>query len=316
MNYLVNPSAWGGVFAVPGQVVDRYIKLASGNQLKVLLIFLSCRAGEMFSVEETARTLSLPEAEVTAALEQFRAWGLLYHGTESFQPDEKPAEKTRDKPVEKSGVYPEKKYHNVIKVTQFDPRTIAEEIGHNPDFDALINYCEEKIYGDVLKPAQLNLLANMLLYYDLSPEVSRMALDFCKSRGKIAPSAVLKMCADMCNSECRTVADAEAFLFKQEDMVAETLRRKFKMSGFSQNQADLLEKWRHSYKFTPEMIELAFDKTLDNTGKKSFKYMDEILTDWKREGITDEAGAALYNARHKEKTDDGLCAPTFDITKW
>ena len=36
----IDLGSWGSVFAVPCDVVDRYLKLASGNALKVLLILI------------------------------------------------------------------------------------------------------------------------------------------------------------------------------------------------------------------------------------------------------------------------------------
>ena len=40
MDYIVNTGSWGSLFAVPDCVVDDYIKLASGQAVKVLLYVL------------------------------------------------------------------------------------------------------------------------------------------------------------------------------------------------------------------------------------------------------------------------------------
>ena len=48
MNYMINLGSWGSVFAVPSDVVDKYIKIASGSSIKVLLYFLR-HCGEQLS---------------------------------------------------------------------------------------------------------------------------------------------------------------------------------------------------------------------------------------------------------------------------
>ena len=47
MNYSLDAGAWSSVFAVPSSVVDKYIKLADGTSLK-LLLFLLRHGGESF----------------------------------------------------------------------------------------------------------------------------------------------------------------------------------------------------------------------------------------------------------------------------
>ena len=64
MNYKVNPDALSAVFMVPSQIVDKHIKLAGGQQLKVLLWTLR-HAGEGFDMEKLCRDLnfSVPDAQ-------------------------------------------------------------------------------------------------------------------------------------------------------------------------------------------------------------------------------------------------------------
>ena len=64
MNYKVNPDSLSAVFMVPSQIVDQHIKLAGGQQLKVLLWTLR-HAGEGFDMEKMCRDLnfSVPDAQ-------------------------------------------------------------------------------------------------------------------------------------------------------------------------------------------------------------------------------------------------------------
>ncbi|WP_411655373.1 hypothetical protein [Anaeromassilibacillus sp. SJQ-1] len=65
--YLLNLGVWNAVFAVPCAVVDQYIKIASPNQLKVLLWVLR-HADHGFEAKEPAQALGLSEDAVGEAL--------------------------------------------------------------------------------------------------------------------------------------------------------------------------------------------------------------------------------------------------------
>ena len=58
MNYKLNLGCWGSVFAVPSDVVDKYIKIAGGSNIKVLLFFLR-HSGEQVTDEIIADALSM-----------------------------------------------------------------------------------------------------------------------------------------------------------------------------------------------------------------------------------------------------------------
>ena len=53
MSYTVNLGCWGSIFAVPSDVVDKYLKIAGSAQLKVLLWILR-HSGENFEVDTIA----------------------------------------------------------------------------------------------------------------------------------------------------------------------------------------------------------------------------------------------------------------------
>ena len=65
--YLLNLGAWNTIFAVPCAVVDQYLKIASPNQLKVLLWVLR-HADHGFEPKEPAQALGLSEDAVEEAL--------------------------------------------------------------------------------------------------------------------------------------------------------------------------------------------------------------------------------------------------------
>ena len=76
MNYNINLGGWNSIFAVPSDVVDKYIKIASGSNIKVLLYFLR-HCGELLNDEIIATALSMNEEDVKDALSFWVQVGLL-----------------------------------------------------------------------------------------------------------------------------------------------------------------------------------------------------------------------------------------------
>lgn len=82
--YNFAPQAWNSVFAVPGDVVDKYIKLAGAAQLKVLLWLLRNNSQD-FSAKDIAASLSMQTPDVRDCIEFWVEAGLLYKNTSNHQ---------------------------------------------------------------------------------------------------------------------------------------------------------------------------------------------------------------------------------------
>ena len=76
MNYKLNLGCWGSVFAVPSDVVDKYIKIAGGSSIKVLLFFLR-HSGEQVTDEIIANALSMNCEDVNDSLSFWKQVGLM-----------------------------------------------------------------------------------------------------------------------------------------------------------------------------------------------------------------------------------------------
>ena len=63
----------------------------------------------------------------------------------------------------------------------------------------------------------------------------------------------------------------------------------------SSKEKDYIEHWFTDLGYGPELIKLAYDRTVDNTGKVAFPYLNKILNRWKEKGVCtpDEAVAEM-----------------------
>ena len=101
MNYNINLGGWNSIFAVPSDVVDKYIKIASGSNIKVLLYFLR-HCGELLNDEIIATALSMNEEDVKDALSFWVQVGLLTMSDGVYSPMQAVPEAAR--PQEKEPV--------------------------------------------------------------------------------------------------------------------------------------------------------------------------------------------------------------------
>lgn len=91
MSYSVNLGSWGSIFAVPTDVVDKYIKIAGSAQLKVLLWVLR-HSGESFELETVAQQLNMDSFDVNDCLEFWISFDILKKNGDVIFPSDKPVQ--------------------------------------------------------------------------------------------------------------------------------------------------------------------------------------------------------------------------------
>ncbi len=76
MKYTVDLGCWGSIFAVPTDVVDKYLKIAGSAQLKVLLYILR-HSGEDFDIESISAQLNMGTFDVKDCIEFWSSFNII-----------------------------------------------------------------------------------------------------------------------------------------------------------------------------------------------------------------------------------------------
>ena len=76
MSYTVNLGCWGSIFAVPTDIVDKYLKISGSAQLKVLLYILR-HSGEQFDIETIAQYLNMGTFDVKDCIEFWSSFNII-----------------------------------------------------------------------------------------------------------------------------------------------------------------------------------------------------------------------------------------------
>lgn len=312
MNYSLNAGEWNSVFAVPSSVVDKYIKIAGGNSLK-LLLFLLRHGGESFSEKELKEALGFRlEGELEDAAQFWAQRGIVrFEGApDTALSPAAPAEEAVSEPAEQltlSEVRPDKAPLPARRVGEgslfYTSGDINRIINRDSNTKAFFKNAEG-IYGRAMTQKELQSTASLIDYYGLPIPVALTLLDHC-FRIKKTSIAYIQKCAESWSEDginTLDLAEERIRLVTRRGSVEDGLKAAMEMkSAFAPKQKEFIRTWSEEWGFGEDMIMLAYDITLNSTGKLSFPYMNKILESWRAEGITTAEGARRKQEEYKTK---------------
>lgn len=299
----------GHLFTVPAAVADHFLKLASGDQLKVLLYVL-CHADTALTAEQIALQCGVRPEAVEEALVFWQSVNIL-----SEQPSNVPAVRQNAGTAEPAPVPapapdtpPAREPLQVTStVWAITPSELAERIQADKTIADMFSIAERNAGGLLNHTVQKSLLW-MHEYLGLSPDIIVMLAAYCSEIGCFQVRYMEKIALEW---QERGIVTHEA---AQQDIQRMETARSFTgliMKMFEMNrkptakQQSYIDGWAIKG-FSPELIRLAYEKTRDATDDKlSFPYLDTILQRWDAAGIrTPEAAeqdAAAFQASKQKK---------------
>ena len=306
MKYSISPCAWSNAFAVPAQIVDKHIKIASGQQLKVFLWLLRHNADE-FDVEKLASGVGMTVADVCDNLQYWIEAGLVFKdGTEPVEikvkePAKPKAETKKAEPKEEE---PQKV--QLLSLPDITPThdQVAKRLLEAPELKYLYQEAQLKLGKTIGYDTQAKLLM-IHDHYGLPVEIILTIIEYAVLQGKTSMAYISKVSKDWGEKEINTLEKADEQLKRLcED---ETLWKGF-CSMFSvdppkytEKRSEYLKKWNKQLGFSLEMIYLAYEETLNNIDKVNFTYTDSILQNWHTQKInTPSMLAGAKNERLKK----------------
>lgn len=293
MEYSLNAGVWNEVFAVPSGVVDKYIKLASGNALK-LLLFLLRHGGKKFDAEILRAELGFEElGELEDAALFWVQRGIISadNGKNAVKLGAAAAEDKSGVPAD-APAEPPKRAIPKAKPPVMSGGEIAKSINSSPEMKALFA-AAENLFGKGLSKSDSETISNLTGYYGLPCDVALMLIGYCtnlkEKRGKkITANYISTVAQNWSDEEIMTVrlADEKIRALERQSGVEQRLCEKMGLtSNLSKEIRNLIKIWTCDWGFGEDMIMLAYDETIDNTGSWSKAYINKILENWKNQGI-------------------------------
>lgn len=248
---------------LPREVLP-HLKGASSDELKALLYFF---AEPESSVADAALALGLTVAQTEAAIAFWRGAGIF-------------EESTGKKKAVISDTSPFRNY---------DSETIANALSSNEGF-ALICRVAGDSMGKILTKNDHSTLFYLFDYVGIPAEMLCGVIELCCSEGKKNMQYVFKKAIALYEDGIDSYDRFEQYLARREAINSSIgkLRRLCGMGdrALSSNEKKTFDCWFGEWGFSDEMIELAYEKTVDATGKFSIKYMNGILRRWHESGYT------------------------------
>lgn len=252
MNYKVNPDSLSAVFMVPSQIVDQHIKLAGGQQLKVLLWTLR-HAGEGFDMEKMCRDLNFSVPDAQDYLQYWVETGILVSdgntkAVSAFAPT---------KPEKKEEPATQKKELPDIVPSRPTAAEIAQRAEESADIKFLLLETQNKLGRTIGYDGQCTLLM-MHDTYGIPVEVILMIIEYAVSIGKSSFHYIASIGKDWGEREIDTIEKADEQISRLNS-VNSVWASFAAMAGLSnsrptQAQTKYIITWNREWGFSPEMI--------------------------------------------------------------
>lgn len=300
MTITIKNNAWCSMFGVPTCVVDQYLKLATPSQLKVLLYLLR-NGSQSMEAAQVAEALNLTAELVEEAV-------LFWQQTDLFdkEPEEKPVP-TAPQPVAAM--------QRSSSEVQLQPTEMAAAIRTSGDLQTLFRMTEQQL-GRPINHMEQRSLVWLHDYLGFQSDMILTVLGYCYSVDKSSIAYAERILIDWWNQGITTLQQAQSTI-KQMEQSRTYLSRIMKLFEMHRNptpkQKEYIEQWQQ--KNIPfDLIRYAYEKTIEQTDKLSFPYINRILTVWADAGfqnrlevdthdkLEQNSGALKSGGKKKEKS--------------
>ena len=257
------------VCALPAEDADKLISAGDGD-CALLYIYLLRRGQQPDS--ELCRALGWQAGRLRAAAEKLRACGLLSGGG---------AAPGRSGPED--------------ALPEYSAEDVVRRSGEDPAFRGILAETE-RLLGRTLSGADTRALFGIYDFLGLPVDVIMELLHHCaeQSRLKYGPGRVPTMrqiekeAFNWANLEIMTIDRAEEYIKSRAERrdACEALKLAFGIRdrALTATERTYLEGWLEQG-FTQEALELAYDKTVTNTGQLKWQYMNRIIQSWQSKGL-------------------------------
>lgn len=323
--YSTGAGAWSNVFAVPADVVDKYIKLAGASQLKVLLWLLrnSCRRDKI-TANDIAVALNMDPIDVKDCMEFWINVGLFHKSNDNAVTSETVADIQQELPQSFSApVQATVEYKDVTlnptatatiseiknnmesytppsrtiaRVEKPDPVAVAQRISVDDGFAILLQEAETIL----ARPLTHNDSSTLLMLHDsdgLPYEVITMILYFAKSENKIKMKYIETLGRDWGDAGVDTIEKAEEkineIMMTKEAWYIASSAFGLKNAGTpTKKQIEFADLWVNKWGYGEDMLRVAYETCVNSRGEFNISYINGIIKKWHSDGILTEKDLA------------------------
>lgn len=326
MPYTINLGEWNDIFVVPRSVVNKHIKLAKEDFIKVLLVLLA-NSGSLLDEKTIGEICGISPENVADALLYWENCNIIkackdgeYKPSESFNAAKADSNAKETIIAEKEPI----KTHTIAKnvkiksssamaMTSFE---ISKRIESTDELKWVVSETE-RLFGRFLTQSETSVLVTMFDLAKVPADVIVMAVEYCVSIDKANVRTIEKTAYSWIDMGFDTHEKVEAYINKLTAQKNNESLIKTAFGIWNQNlttkQKEFISTWIDEWNFSIEMIKLAYEKCVDNTAKLSFPYINKVLLKWNEANISSPEGVEAYeNTRKSKKSPSSLDVGEFE----
>ena len=315
MKYKIERKNWGQFFTVPYNVVSKHIKLCSGDFLKVLLFILSSDKNEIVSEDISDATgistdiiddaiVYWSQAEVFSVLNvtvlKNKEIKPIHTSTNSSSSGISPTKNSEtisilpaENPSDKSL---EKKSH-----VKYSSKDVADIVNSQKEIKEMFSQLEIILKRNLRFSEQCGYI-NLVENYGFPVASVLMLVQYCEDIGKSSIRYVESIAESWFEQDITSYRQVEAEIIKL--MKLHKIENKVaKIFGLTTNptkkQKEYIGSWT-DLGFNIDMIQLAYEKCVDQINKISFPYINKIITSWANDKIFTIDEVNIHDAKAKK----------------
>lgn len=298
MKYNIN---WGnGVFAVPDQAAD-CLKLLKDDKeehyLKVLLYILKNKItdADMSVFSE----IGVPPDKAEEALSFWENVGVFFTGNTAPEKASVPQKEAKASSAERAAQRAKERSAKMLS-----PEEISKRIVTSDDIKFLFDSAES-VFGRILNYMEQGSIIWLHDYYGISSDLILMIMDLAKQLDRANMGFVERTAIDWYENSISTHEQALREIQNLKNYYSvegQVISRLGISRTLTSKERNFIREWSDK-DIGMDLIFYAYEKTVDNTGKVSFSYMNKILAGWKDKGITSLAEAKADSGKKAAKKD-------------
>ncbi len=207
----------------------------------------------------------------------------------------------------KSGV--KKVLHTRRELPHYGSADAAEYLERHEEMRNLVDCCQN-ISGDMFSAAETEILIGMHDYLALSPEYIMLLFAHAKKLGKKSVRYVETLAIRFFDEGVTGYTELEERLRSiEKTATAEQFVRDLfglRSRALIPKEKAMVEKWVHTMHYDKNIVQKAYEITINNTGKPSISYANAIMENWYKAGLGTlediENSIAEYQKTHEKET--------------
>lgn len=269
-------------FQISYEFAEKYLRFSNADFIKFYLYakYLADKNGSFPSPEVLAKDLDLTFDRTKFILDFWVSRDEIIKAGNSYS---FPNTKLKKTPSAKAPINTKKVSRPSYSMKEID--TVAAT---NKSISGLF-YQAETVLNKILSQSDMEMLYSFVDWLGLPVEVITMLLSYASKKGKTGRRYLETVAIDWAERGIDTFEAAEAYVMELEAI--DSAERKIRnILGIYDRALTATEKkyisaWCEDERISMDLIPIAYDRTVVNTGKLSLAYMNKILLTWAEEGF-------------------------------